>query len=243
MPLTKQDNSAMTKVETLRVQTRLKELGFDPGPLDGEMGPHTESAIIAFKRSHGLKPRAYVGERTWEALFDYQPTLDTDLDELPWIAWGRRLIGLDEVRDNAELRKILASDGHALGDPAKFPWCGDFVETGIKLHLPNEPFTGALAKNPYWALNWREFGIATKPTYGCVASISRNGGGHVMFLVGEDDHRYYALGGNQSNSVSIVPVDKGRFEAASFRWPLSFPTRPIYLPRLVSGQKSNTQEG
>lgn len=244
MPLTATDNSAMTEAEITALQIQLQKAGFTPGAIDGDMGPHTESAIIAFKRAHGLKPRAYVGPKTWDLLMQEKlPLNQTQSDELPWIAWGRRLIGLHEIYDNAKLRDLLDDDGHALGDPAKFPWCGDFIETAIKLNLPKEPFTGNLGKNPYWALNWRSFGISTKPTYGCVASISRNGGGHVMFIVGEDATRYYALGGNQGNRVSIVPVDKGRFEAASFRWPTSYPTQPIHLPRLTSASASNTKEG
>ncbi len=106
--------------------------------------------------------------------------------------------------------------------------------------MPGEPFPGALGKNPYWALNWRGFGVATEPTYGCVASISRNGGGHVFFIVGEDDTRFYGLGGNQSNRVSIAPITKSRVPVGACRWPNTFPQRPIWLPRLTSATASET---
>ncbi len=36
------------------VQGRLRNLGFDPGPLDGKMGPRTRHAIAAFQASRGL---------------------------------------------------------------------------------------------------------------------------------------------------------------------------------------------
>lgn len=36
------------------VQQRLSELGYDPGPVDGIMGPRTRAAIRAFERDHGL---------------------------------------------------------------------------------------------------------------------------------------------------------------------------------------------
>jgi uncharacterized protein (TIGR02594 family) len=236
MPLTMTDNSAMKPHEVRFVQSRLEDLGFDPGPVDGIMGPHTESAIIAFKRANGLKPRPYVGPLTWELLSEPQLELG---DELPWMVEVKKALNRHEVYDNKWLKDWLGSDGHALGDPAQFPWCGDFVETPIRLTLPKEP----IPKNPYWALNWRSFGVPTRPTYGCVASIKRKGGGHVGFIVGEDPTRYYMAGGNQSNKSSIVPVDKSRFVPESFRWPKTFPTRRIYLPRMRSDAVSNTQEG
>lgn len=228
----------MTRDEIVRLQNRLRTLGFDPGPPDGIMGPHTESAIIAFKRSRGLKATSYVGPITMRALFTGSTEKAARPDSLPWIAEARKVLGLHEVRDNSRLRKWLGSDGHALGDPAKLPWCGDFVETAIRLALPNEP----IPANPYWALNWRKFGVPSAPTYGAVASISRNGGGHVGFIVGQDGGRYFMLGGNQSNMASIVPVDKSRFVPESFRWPATFPARPIHMPYMTSGAAANTAE-
>lgn len=237
MPLNKTDNSAMTREEVRQVQHRLTQLGFEPGPIDGIMGPWTESAIIAFKRANGLRPRSWVGPLTWRKLHE-EKLLDTPEEGLPWMVEVYRALNRHEVYDNAWLRTWLKSDGHALGDPAKLPWCGDFVETPIRLALPAEP----VPKNPYWALNWRKWGIHSQPTYGCVASIKRRGGGHVGFIVGEDDGRYYMAGGNQSNKSSIVPVDKGRFTVESFRWPATFPRLPITMPRLTSSAISNTNE-
>lgn len=36
------------------IQLALEELGFNPGPTDGKLGPRTTSAIEAYQRSHGL---------------------------------------------------------------------------------------------------------------------------------------------------------------------------------------------
>lgn len=237
MALHKQDNSAMTRSEIRSVQRELKKDWFDPGPADGIMGPHTESAIIAFKRSKGMRPRAWVGPKTWAMLHE-PPTVDAMANDLPWMIEAKKALNRHEVYDNSWMKNWLASDGHALGDPAKLPWCGDFVETAIRLALPNQ----SVPKNPYWALNWRAFGIPTLPTYGCVASIKRKGGGHVGFLVGQDSNRFFMAGGNQANKSSIVPVDKGRFVPESFRWPSSFPDRAIHLPHQSSAQLSNTSE-
>lgn len=232
------------ELSTLALQKQLVAAGFDPGPIDGIMGPRTERAIIAFKRSVGLRPRAYVGPITRKALETAaagatqvvnQPASAADFDAqgLPWIIHARRVLGLHEVNHNAKLKEWLKSDGHALGDPAELPWCGDFVETAIRLGLPDERFTGDLADNPYWALNWLQCGDASEPTFGAIAAIKRNGGGHVGFIVGEDSQNYYMLGGNQSNTVSIAPKAKSRFTNASFRWPSTFERRPVNLPRFT----------
>lgn len=227
----------MTKDEVKFVQERLDELGFSPGPIDGIIGPLTSSAVIAFKQSIGLRPRAYVGPITWRALSEKNEPVQRE--ELPWMREARKVLGLHEIYDNKELAKWLASDGYALGDPAQLPWCGDFIETSIRLALRDE----RVPKNPYWALNWKQFGIPCKPSYGCIAAIRRSGGGHVMFIVGEDHARYYALGGNQANRASIVPVEKSRFTNDSFRWPLTANKEPSEdLPWITSTAEANRQE-
>lgn len=137
----------------------------------------------------------------------------------PWVLEGLRIKGWHERADNADLRAWLKSDGKTLGDPAVLPWCGDFAETCIRLALPGEAFPGDLGRNPYWALHWRQFGIPCDPCLGAVVSISREGGGHVGFAVGQDATRIFVLGGNQSNEVSVAPIEKSRFIAASWRWP------------------------
>ncbi len=230
-------------IDTRRLQALLKDKGFDPGPIDGIKGPRTSAAIIAFKRSIGFRARDYVGPLTWAALTSSKPP-ETPMTTapVPWLAEGYKRMGLHEVRDNKLLRRWLGSDGHALGDPAQFPWCGDFVETCIRLALPNEPFIGRLGKNPYWALNWREFGQQCSPAVGAIVSIERNGGGHVAFAVGQDANRFYCLGGNQSNRVSVVPIDKSRFVPASWRWPSTWALPRPGLPPMTSTEASNINE-
>ena len=38
----------------IRLQKQLKKLGFNPGKIDGDFGPATKAALIAFQRSRGL---------------------------------------------------------------------------------------------------------------------------------------------------------------------------------------------
>ena len=51
-----------------RIQQGLKAVGFDPGAIDGEFGPHTQAAVIAFQLSQGLVADGEVGAATIAAL-------------------------------------------------------------------------------------------------------------------------------------------------------------------------------
>lgn len=51
-----------------RLQERLREEGFNPGPIDGIFGLQTESAVLDFQRSRGLRVDGIVGRQTLAAL-------------------------------------------------------------------------------------------------------------------------------------------------------------------------------
>lgn len=100
---------------------------------------------------------------------------------------GQTTLGRNEARDRTSLMDWLKRDVRSLDDPADNPWCGDFVETCIRMALPDEPLLGALGTNPYWARNWLLFGQGTKPVTGAVLIFERGSGGHVGFAIGQDD--------------------------------------------------------
>jgi len=54
--------------QVLKIQRALKEAGFSPGVIDGEFGPHTSSAVVAFQLEEGLTPDGEVGPATSQAL-------------------------------------------------------------------------------------------------------------------------------------------------------------------------------
>ncbi len=58
----------MTGPKVKEIQRGLKEAGFHPGPIDGEFGPMTHAAVVAFQASRGLVPDGEVGPRTARAL-------------------------------------------------------------------------------------------------------------------------------------------------------------------------------
>jgi peptidoglycan hydrolase-like protein with peptidoglycan-binding domain len=57
--LTAADETAklpLTTDDVIKVQTRLKSLGFNPGKADGQAGPHTMKALNDYRKSLGLQP-------------------------------------------------------------------------------------------------------------------------------------------------------------------------------------------
>lgn len=71
-----------------------------------------------------------------------------------------------------------------MGYPSKTPWCGDFVETCIRMALRGEPLLGALGTNPYRARKWFLFGQAVQPITGVVLIFERGSFGQVGCAVG-----------------------------------------------------------
>jgi peptidoglycan hydrolase-like protein with peptidoglycan-binding domain len=65
MPVLKQGS---TGPDVTALQTRLKELGFDPHGIDGNFGPGTKAALIAFQQSKGLAADGIAGPETMNAL-------------------------------------------------------------------------------------------------------------------------------------------------------------------------------
>jgi len=50
--------------EATGAQARLKNLGFDPGVIDGIVGPKTKAAIAAFQLRHGLQVSSSLDAQT-----------------------------------------------------------------------------------------------------------------------------------------------------------------------------------
>ena len=58
--------------EVIELQTRLQELGYYTGSIDGQFGPGTRDAVILFQQQHGLGADGIVGQETRETLFSDQ---------------------------------------------------------------------------------------------------------------------------------------------------------------------------
>ncbi|MBC7280049.1 peptidoglycan-binding protein [Hoeflea sp.] len=212
---------------TRDLQERLKALGYNPGIVDGSMGPNTRAAVRAFQSAQGLHIDGVAGPRTWaaldKALTKAGAPAGTSRPAPPWVDEMVRRKGLHENRDHSELTAWLRSAGSAV-NPARTPWCGDAVETAILRALSDEPVPG----NPMASINWLKFGRELKtPSFGAVLVFwrgSKSGWqGHVGFYVGEDASHYHVLGGNQSDAITITKLKKGRLREGGIRWPSGFP--------------------
>lgn len=237
--------TASTKVSNKAIQIALQTEGYDIGKsgADGYIGRATTQAIAKFQKDHNLdiKYPGTIGPITLKALGLIGSDEEIEQADItpPWILEGQRKIGLHEKLNNKELKAYLKSDGQTLGDPAVLPWCGDFIETIIALTLPKE----ILPVNPYWAANWLKFGknIPEHEYYlGAIGVKKREGGNHVFSIVGHDSTYVHALGGNQSNSISVVKIKKS--EITGMRWPITYPYPTKQMPRTVFNGKVNASE-
>lgn len=98
----------------------------------------------------------------------------------------------------------------------KVSWCSAFIgamleSVGINTNSNDSNIYKKRTKDSsqYW-LYWDK-GHAVEPCYGCIAVMTRSGGGHVGFLIGEDGDNWVLLGGNQGSAVSIAKFPKSRF--------------------------------
>lgn len=106
------------------------------------------------------------------------------------------------------------------------PWCAVFVASMLKrAGLSNE-----VAKDHWaWAASYAKLGRKlTEPVYGCVGVKTRNGGGHVGFVVAANSATIWLLGGNQGDAVSIAAFPRKTFTA--FRLPTGVDAKT--LPKL-----------
>jgi hypothetical protein len=63
-----------------------------------------------------------------------------------------------------------------------------------------------------------------------VLVFARDGGGHVGLYIGENDHYYFVLGGNQGDAVNIRAIAKHRMIAARRNYKVTpANVRPIRL--------------
>lgn len=112
------------------------------------------------------------------------------------------------------------------------PWCAAFVGAMLEdATIKSSRFESAKSY-----LSWGT--KLDKPAYGCVVVFSRDGGGHVGFVTGQDARgRLLVLGGNQSDMVSIRSFV--RDNVVGYRWPHEVPLPDESLP-IASAESSGS---
>lgn len=54
--------------DVMEIQSLLRKIGYDPGPIDGIFGLKTKEAVINFQRDNGLTPDGIIGPQTYRVL-------------------------------------------------------------------------------------------------------------------------------------------------------------------------------
>ncbi|MBU4681192.1 TIGR02594 family protein [Cedecea davisae] len=155
------------------------------------------------------------------------------MNELPWIAEGRKYIGQMEIkgpRHNPLILQFWKDIRRGGIKDDETPWCAAYAGAMLeRVGIQSSRFESARSY-----LNW---GVAIKePAYGCIVVFSRDGGGHVGFVVGQQKNGdLMVLGGNQSDAINIRAFSRSR--VTGYRWPVNVPKDTRTLP-LMNGAKS-----
>mgnify|MGYP000443863764 CR=1 FL=1 len=119
------------------------------------------------------------------------------------------------------------------------PWCAAFVAACLaEAKVPNE-----VAKSlRLWAAAYAKLGTPVKnPVWGAVGVKTRNGGGHVGFVVAANDQYVWLLGGNQGDQVSVARFPRSSFTA--FRLPTGIDVKSLpKLPTSAAGAISPSEK-
>lgn len=148
------------------------------------------------------------------------------MQELTWIEEAKKHIGTAEIPGEHHESKIIqwwkAIRRAGIRDD-ETPWCAAFVGGCLEA-------VGLRSSRFESAKSYLVWGFPIKhAAYGCVVVFSREGGGHVGFVVGKDvKGRLMVLGGNQGNKVSIAAFDPAR--VVGYRWPMSVPIQLLEMP-------------
>lgn len=155
-----------------------------------------------------------------------------------WITEAKRHLGTKEIPGAKHEPKILAwwkaiKRGGIKTD--EVPWCAAFVGGCLEaVGIVSSRYESAKSY-----LTWGQKLHAPLP--GCVVVFSRDGGGHVAFVVGVDKSgNLMCLGGNQGNAVTIAAFSRDR--AIGYRWPAAAPLpRTTALPVMAGGTLSRNE--
>ena len=151
-----------------------------------------------------------LGKETREAI--------DSLDLPKYIKIAMKEVGTKETPGSGDNPRIVEYHKTTSGKYSddEVPWCGSFVNWVLK-----KAGYDITTPVPERAKSWLLFGEKiTEPVIGSIAIKSRQGGGHVCFVIGKDEKgNLLCLGGNQSDEVNIKAYPPYVFEG--FRLPLN----------------------
>lgn len=220
----------------------------------GYFGDATDTAVEAIQRKAGIKIDGEIGPVTANIIdklpaASLLPTLEhSEIIRPLWLEAGIKLLDTREgfgASDNKTIIDWAKDEGGDIADEYthdSIPWCALFAN-----HILTK--VGLKGTGTLWALDfaghWPCIRLAA-PAVGAFAPMKRSGGGHIMVIVGKDQHgNIMGLGGNQSDAVTIAPFAISRLNQG-FYWPKG-PSLPQVigfnsLPLVNSNGKVSTNE-
>ncbi|EGN9571876.1 TIGR02594 family protein [Salmonella enterica] len=154
-----------------------------------------------------------------------------------WVEQAKKFVGLKEIKGPQHAPEILQMWRDIKRSGIKndeTPWCAAFVGSCLeRVGITSTRFEGARS--------YESWGVAlSRPAPGCVVVFSRQGGGHVGFVVGQDpDGNILVLGGNQSDAVNVRAFPRSRVTA--YRWPAGEPMPVTDLPVMAPESFSSNE--
>jgi uncharacterized protein (TIGR02594 family) len=220
----------------------------------GYFGGATDTAVQAFQKAQGLKADGEVGVLTARALDDAAVSgkivVAPEVAGRPlWLTEAMKWVGTHEgvgAADNPTLIEWAHEEGGAIAKSFthdSIPWCSLFANMVLTK-------VGLKGTETLWALDWAGKWPSTRlvgPAVGAFAPMKREGGGHIMIVVGRDKAgNVVGVGGNQSDAVNLRSFPLARLNQG-FWWPtqgVSPPARvgSAALP-IVRSDGSSVREG
>ena len=120
------------------------------------------------------------------------------------ILQASRFVGLHERSDLSQLRRLLGIN------PARGPWCGDFVAAMVRRNGRNPPPGYRMAKS--W-VRYGQFVELRNAKAGDVVVMKFGRSYHVAIVLAVGNGFVRAIGGNQSNRVQVSNFNAGNIIA------------------------------
>jgi uncharacterized protein (TIGR02594 family) len=193
--------------------------------IDGQFGPSTHKALLAFQKSKGLTPDGQVGPKTRAAL-GLKPVSTPMTEEInqclitaPWMEIAAAELGVhgDTLPGQHNARILEYHKTTTLkATTDEVAWCSSFVNW-VMIQAGRKGTNNAQAKS--W-LNWGT--AVSPPMQGAVVVIKGppappREGFHVGFFVSLSATHIRILGGNQSNQVRYSNYPLTTYEVKGYR--------------------------